>query len=183
MQRSNGRLPAHDSAAEQAISADDQQDSIMPTPERPHLSPASRNGTEPLGVLAAPFRNGRLDVAPNGRPTEIARPELPVETFRVEAPHHGPCACPLCGERMQEITIAEERWSKHLIVRAEHVAAYRCDADDFEQPDLSAQIAFLSGALTRIQRTADHKVAEALRQELAAARTVEEKLQSAAPAA
>ena len=171
-----------ETTAEAPSEAPDHCNTIMNNQEHHTFAPVPDNGIEALDGVAAPAKNGRH--APgNGRSTERLRPNLPVARFQLDIPHRGPCACPLCGEPMQEITVTEERWSQHLIVRAENVAAYRCEADDFEQSDLSAHIAFLSGALERIAPTADSQGAEALRFELNAARTIEEQLQSAASAA
>lgn len=171
-----------ETTAEAPIDAPDYCDTPMNNQERRVFAPGPANGTEARNGVVTPATNGRH--APrNGRSSESLRPTPPVETFRLDIPHHSPCACPLCGEPMQEITVTRERWSQNLIVRAENVAAYRCEADDFEQSDLSAHIAFLSGALERIAPTADSQGAEALRFELNAARTIEEKIQSAASAA
>lgn len=181
MRRSTDRLPVHKTAADHKISNGRDPDATMPTPERP-LSPPPPNGTEPLGAATSPAGSSFHELIPNGTPHEVMRPNLPIETFRLHTSHHGPCSCPFCDAPMQEITRTRERWSKQLIVRAENVSAYRCETDAYEKTDITAQIAFLSGALAHIERTDDREAAAALRQELAAAQAIE-KLQSAASAA
>jgi hypothetical protein len=155
----------------------------MPTPENPNFPIEPIEGTVPLtGADIAPSAIGSLELSANGAQREVIPPNVPVETVRLRTGHHGPCACPLCGEPMQEITITRECWSKRLIVRAENVAAYRCDPDDYVKPDITAQIEFLSEALHRIGKTRDRETATFLRQQLGAMRKIEQRLSAASAA-
>ena len=140
----------------------------MTMPDRPD-GVVPRNGAKPLAVSAAPaLKNGDR---PEGMP-----PKIRIETIHVRACHRGSWACPFCREPMREVTISRERRGAELAVRAEHVAAYRCDRDDYVKPELAAQVEFLAEALARFSCARDSDMVEFLNQELAAAQQIEQQL-------
>lgn len=111
--------------------------------------------------------NRAAKMAPTLPSLEQPSPDRQVEVLSLRSRHEETSvSCGLCDGPTEKIYVSQDCWSKRLIVRTEHLPAYRCNECRVQTVDNIACIEFLSEAINRISRTRDRIVVRRLRQEL-----------------